>query len=278
MRKMQDLNPKLQALQKKYANDKEKLNVKMQELYKKEGVNPLSGCLPILLSMPILFIMFGAMRSVANTQTIHQAFSFITGEAFQPEGFLWIKNLWMPDSPFYPSAPTADLLRAVSLDEWKNAFDALSQTSKDALLAAIPDLSFNNAQEVVAAIDAALQVNASYIESTAKLAGWENINLLFFNMSVFKHFNGWLVLPILAAVTQYISTKLMPQPTAAQPEGAAGNSAMMKWFMPLFSIFICVSSNASFALYWVAANVFATAETLVINKHLDAKALASKEA
>ena len=50
MRKTSKLQPQMQALQKKYANDKEKLNQKMAELYKKEHVNPLSSCLPMLLT------------------------------------------------------------------------------------------------------------------------------------------------------------------------------------------------------------------------------------
>ncbi len=271
MRKMQELNPKLQALQKKYGNDKEKMNLKTQELYKKEGVNPLSGCLPMLLTFPLLIIMFGAMRSVANTQLINQTFSFITGETLNYEGFFWIQNLWMPDSPFYPSAPTADILRAISLDEWRHVYDALSQTSKDSIMAAIPTLEFTNAQDVVSMISAALQNNAQYIESTATLSGWENINLFFAQLNVFKHFNGWLILPILAAVTQFLSAKFMPQQAAPQQEGAPNSGAFMKWFFPLFSAFICLSYNASFALYWVAANVFAAVESIVINKHLDAK-------
>ena len=66
MRKTTKIQPQMAALQKKYANDKEKLNKKMAELYKKEHINPLSGCLPVLLTMPILFAMFAAMRMIAE--------------------------------------------------------------------------------------------------------------------------------------------------------------------------------------------------------------------
>ena len=59
MRKTTKLQPQLQALQKKYANDKEKLNAKTAELYKKEHINPLSSCLPMLLSWPVLFAVWG---------------------------------------------------------------------------------------------------------------------------------------------------------------------------------------------------------------------------
>ena len=53
MRAQQKIQPKLQALQKKYANDKEKLNQKTMELYKKEHVSMTAGCLPMLISLPI---------------------------------------------------------------------------------------------------------------------------------------------------------------------------------------------------------------------------------
>ena len=66
MRKTTKLQPQMQALQKKYANDKEKLNQKTAELYKKEHVNPLSSCLPLLLTWPILIAVFGAMRTAAE--------------------------------------------------------------------------------------------------------------------------------------------------------------------------------------------------------------------
>ncbi|MBQ9856634.1 MAG: membrane protein insertase YidC, partial [Clostridia bacterium] len=58
MRAMSALNPKMEELKKRYGNDQEKLNRKMSELYKKNKVNPLSGCLPMLIQLPVLFIMF----------------------------------------------------------------------------------------------------------------------------------------------------------------------------------------------------------------------------
>jgi YidC/Oxa1 family membrane protein insertase len=57
--KMQELNPQIEELRKKYANNMEKLNQEMANLYKKEGVNPLSGCLPLLLQFPIIIAMYG---------------------------------------------------------------------------------------------------------------------------------------------------------------------------------------------------------------------------
>ena len=56
--RMSALQPQLKALQDKYKNDQEKLNQKMSELYRKEGVSPMGGCLPMIISMFVLFAMF----------------------------------------------------------------------------------------------------------------------------------------------------------------------------------------------------------------------------
>jgi YidC/Oxa1 family membrane protein insertase len=80
---MQRLQPKLQALQKKHKDDREKLTQETMKLYREAGVNPAGGCLPIILQMPLFIILW---RIFAN-------FEFNAG-------FLWIPDLGQPD-PFY---------------------------------------------------------------------------------------------------------------------------------------------------------------------------------
>lgn len=55
---MSALAPKMKEIQKKYKNDKEKLNMATMELYKKEGINPAAGCLPMLITFPIMFSLY----------------------------------------------------------------------------------------------------------------------------------------------------------------------------------------------------------------------------
>jgi YidC/Oxa1 family membrane protein insertase len=63
MLKTQQIAPKLKALQQRYKNDKEKLNTETMALYKETGANPLAGCAPILLQMPILISLYWAVIS-----------------------------------------------------------------------------------------------------------------------------------------------------------------------------------------------------------------------
>ncbi len=89
--KMSDLQPKMQAIQNKYANDQETMNAKLQELYKEENFNPMGGCLPMLIQMPIIMGLFMLLRNPMR---------FLSDEnmifAFH-ESFLWIKDLSQPD-------------------------------------------------------------------------------------------------------------------------------------------------------------------------------------
>ena len=92
--KMTKLQPKIKELQEKYKNDKETLNKKTMELYSENGANPLSGCLPLLIQMPILFGLFGVLRDPA-LYVFHgnlEATSIAINTSF-----LWLKNLDAPD-------------------------------------------------------------------------------------------------------------------------------------------------------------------------------------
>ncbi len=65
-RKMQELQPQLRKLQERYKHDKERLQRESMELYRTSGTNPLMGCLPLLLQMPVFFALFNVLRSVAE--------------------------------------------------------------------------------------------------------------------------------------------------------------------------------------------------------------------
>ena len=60
MQAQKELQPKIQELQKKYGKDREKISQEQMRLYKEAGVNPLSGCLPLIVQMPILFGLYSA--------------------------------------------------------------------------------------------------------------------------------------------------------------------------------------------------------------------------
>lgn len=283
MRKMSALAPKQAELQKKYGHDQEKLQRKMSELYKKEGASPMAGCWPLLISMPILFAMFAAMRYMANEQLVQQTFNILlTGEPVL-EPFLWVKNLWMPDSPFAAAWPNLQSLQMVDEKQWLAIFNTLNADQISALAAAInvPELtaaSFAKGEALkstIQSIGTVLTSMPAYVEQSS-VVPYLRINLLITEFAVVKGYNGFFILPILSAVSQFVMTKLTeiqnPQPApAANANGQQqpNTGAFMKWFFPIFSLWICATSNAAFAVYWVVTNLFSLATTQLINWKLN---------
>lgn len=86
MKEMQKLAPKIMQIKEKYPNDPQKLNAETMKLYKEHGVNPMGGCLPMILQMPILWALFIIFRS--------------TIELRQAAFIWWIKDLSAPDALF----------------------------------------------------------------------------------------------------------------------------------------------------------------------------------
>jgi YidC/Oxa1 family membrane protein insertase len=86
MAKMKIVGPKLKALQEQYANDKQQLQIRMMELYKQEKINPLGGCLPILVQIPVFIALYWVLLSAVELR-----YAPWVG---------WIKDLSAPD-PFF---------------------------------------------------------------------------------------------------------------------------------------------------------------------------------
>jgi YidC/Oxa1 family membrane protein insertase len=83
---LQQLQPKLQKLKEKHGNDKQKLNQATMELYKNEQVNPMGGCLPLLLQMPVFIALYQVLRSTIELRNAH----FVA----------WVTDLSQPESLF----------------------------------------------------------------------------------------------------------------------------------------------------------------------------------
>jgi YidC/Oxa1 family membrane protein insertase len=82
MKQMQKLQPQMERLKEKFANDKEKLNKEIMELYRRNGVNPLGGCLPMVFQFPVFIGLYNALSTPIE---------------LRHAPFMWIKDLSRPD-------------------------------------------------------------------------------------------------------------------------------------------------------------------------------------
>ena len=96
---MSDMSEKSKEIQKRYANDREKMNEEMQKLYAESGFNPMSGCLPMLIQFPIIMGLFALLRNPMKYMPNDPTLMFANHEEF-----LWIKDLAQPDLWILPIA------------------------------------------------------------------------------------------------------------------------------------------------------------------------------
>ena len=280
--RMSSVQPKMQALQEKYKDDQEKLNQKMQQLYREEGISPMGGCLPMVLSMFVLFAMFYALRTFANEQLVSQFLTFYHNPDIDPHtlttGFLWIRNLWMPDTPFATYLPDVNALRLVDVDIWNRVSAQLAASG------VIPEALFfadrNAAMAFINDVVTPFIASEAYAPYIAPVTGLGNLSLLgLFRFSIYNEGNGWFLLPLLSMGTQVFMQKLT-MGNMQTPPGQQGTQNTMMYVMLFMSLYFCASYNSAFALYWVVSNIYAIAEQLAFNRYFalqDRKASKAEE-
>ena len=112
---MSEMSEKAQEIQRRYANDREKMNEEMQKLYSETGFNPMSGCLPMLIQFPIIMGLFALLRNPMKYMPDDPTLIFANHESF-----LWIKDLAQPDLWILPIAAGLATFFAFSMNSAMN--------------------------------------------------------------------------------------------------------------------------------------------------------------
>jgi len=94
--KMAELQPKMKEIQTKYARDREKMNEEISKLYEQAGTKPTSGCLPLLIQLPIIYGLFALLRNPLTYMTSQNMVAAVH------ESFFWISDLSQPDAWLLP--------------------------------------------------------------------------------------------------------------------------------------------------------------------------------
>jgi YidC/Oxa1 family membrane protein insertase len=240
MRKITAMQERVDKIKERYANNKEKQQKKISELYKQEGVSPFSSCLPLLFQFVFLLAFFGAVRSLSNHETVAMvAQAAKEGTEVHLPSCLWIKNIWQPD--------------ALSLIEYTpNVLPSAADFQN--IIAGAPALKemlpqgFDYAKVVAPTI-------SKYMAGGAQ-GFFEQIGV------VFKQSNGLFLLPVLAGASAYFQGIYQIKSGMVQQQGK-----IMKYGLPLFSVYICAVTGTAFAIYWTFTNVFSIVQQLALNAY-----------
>ena len=268
------MNPELQAILAKYKNKKDnesvmKMNEETQAVYAKYGVSATGSCVQLLIQMPILFALYRVIYAMpAYVGKIKDAFFPLVDELIaQPGSAEFIqtfKDAAMFTKQFSNEAFTGgnmeyirntfiDVLNRASTLEWSSLADKFPSLSADVSMTVETLEKYNNF------LGLNIGNSPSFIVKEAVSAGS-------YLMVV-----AAIAVPVLSAVTQWINTKLMPQPESnnSQDNTMASSMKTMNYMMPLMSAIFCYTLPAGMGLYWIAGSVVRSIQQVIINKHID---------
>ncbi len=270
------MSPELQAIQKKYKDKKDNQSVmamqqETSEVYAKYGVSPTGSCLQLLIQMPILFALYRVIYAMpAYVSKIKEAFFPLVDKLIAQEGsaeFIqgfknsgmfakqFTNDLFVSGNVEYIQNTYIDCLNKASTTEW------LSISEKFPSLASDVTSTLQNLDVYNSFLGLNIANSPSYVISNAIKTGSYLLIV------------GAILIPILAALTQWISIKLMPQASVSSDNDST-NSAMqsmkmMNNFMPIMSAVFCYSLPAGMGIYWISSAVVRTIQQVAINKHID---------
>ncbi len=238
--KQAKLRPMEMAIRKKYAgrNDRatqEKLNNELMQLYQQENFNPASGCLPLLVQMPILFGLYSVI--VNPLRYISELVSDV------------VKIL----TDVFGTGTNYDI----------NVIKAITDMGEAAKPAVLSQIDAKLAAAEITNINA-----AGIFEQIAELQKHFSVAGIDLTVQPSFAFNLYLLIPILTFVFAFFSTKIIRK-FSYQPAGTAqtqSSMAMMDWTMPLFSVWISFSVPSAIAIYWILQNILSAGQQILLHK------------
>lgn len=265
------LQPQIEKINKKYANDRQKANIQTQALYKREGMNVYSSCLIsilyIALTMVVFFTLFADLRKYAAYEAVYQydvmeqkydAVLDETGDTTaakeaaaqiwtqNKDGWLWVKNIWRADTQVNPMPTYKDLKSLVSSGSYKSVSEKFKEIDQD-----------------------------KYAQVTSAVAKSEN-----------RGWNGYYILAVLAVgltfLSQFVSElgnkverkkkdrinkfyQVEDDKNKAKSQPSAGSMKLLKYILPIIMAIFVITSSAAFGIYIVVSSAASILINLLIN-------------
>lgn len=267
MMKTQKLQPLLMELQTKYANDKEKLNQETMKLYQKYQVNPMSGCLPLLIQLPILMMLYWVVK-----KPVVYIMGFGEDEVWR---IVSAVLQWSEGN----SDRLGEFLGALGID----SLDKLTENAYRMFgMYEIQIARFLHANPEI--------MSSSWITEAGKNYTVINFSFLGLDLSqtpdlgaFFGMFLGrisglttqkvllWII-PVLSGVSSFVTSKLSQMQNPQQPQVDKDGSEVpntmkgMMVFMPFMSAWFAFTLPAAVGLYWIISNILALVQQIVLNK------------
>ncbi|MEE8637719.1 MAG: YidC/Oxa1 family membrane protein insertase [Candidatus Margulisiibacteriota bacterium] len=262
MSAMQRLQPKLQEVQKKHKDKPQELQKATMDLYRSEGVNPIGGCLPVLLKIPFFLALFWAFQSTA--------FMEIASDPSNNTRFLWIGER-VAAHAFHSEdlAKRLEESKVIILDK-KASQKAGENRYVWNLVLPVKEGKLNDVlRSIKKADDEEKERLMTELSGTVKglgeedtgriISAWKSTSSLAKPSRLPQPFGQISLLALLIGITTFLMQKSMPG-------GGTQQAQMMTMFMPAFIVFICWNFPAGVQLYWLVSNAVGAAQQYFIMK------------
>ena len=292
MKMMQTLQPKLKAIQDRYKSDPQKMQQKMMEFYKEHKFNPMGGCLPLLIQMPIFILLYSALMSPQFIQIAGDtSFLFVNRLDTTLRASAGISNDGVMGASQYDTFILGKTARVtfknnevsdnVKIDKPNKALEIQGQLvpgdniefkmSLDNL-----DLKFSQLDNIAGAEMMITDVNTKETEKV-KFERKDGLLVASVPSIAVQHTFHWdiLALIVLFGLTMYAAQKIMmaTQNTQSTDPTQQAIQKSMGTFMPIMIIgtFIIIPIPAGVFLYLVTSNIIQILQTIIVNKQIESE-------
>lgn len=279
------IQPELQKVQKKYKNKTDqdsmlKQQQEMQEVYRKYGTSMTNGCLTSFIQLPIIYALYRVIYNIpAYVPEIKSLYTPIAEQIMKVSNYTETLSTFVTDNKISTASRAINALSKLDVGNVtnNNIIDVISQFSATQWKAFSDLLSGNtDLVNVIASNVPQIDHLNKFILgiNISEAPGWRLFVENVVNGDVVKTFNWALIIPILAALFQFLSTKIMqtPQTGAGSDQATAQSAAMMKsmtYTMPIMSLFFCVTLPAGIGIYWTISALISFLIQLGVNIYYD---------
>lgn len=263
------MNPELEAIRKKYQNKKDNasmmaMNEETQAIYAKYGVSATGSCVQLIIQMPILFALYRVIMNVpAYVDLVKNEFTVLADKIMAAPGGVQFMEELSTNGRMY--------LESKDFTQVNTIIDVLYklQDTGNATWQMLID-KFPNLESLIVETQSSINHMNNFGVNIANTP-W-NIARSAISTGAYAMLVGAVLFPVLAAVTQWLNVKLMPQPNNNGNDAANSMASTMKtmnMMMPLMSAYFCCILPAGMGLYWIIGAVVRGVQQWAINKYLD---------
>jgi YidC/Oxa1 family membrane protein insertase len=270
------MSPELQAIAKKYEGKRDNdsvmaMNEEQKAVYKKYGVSPTGSCLQLAIQFPILLALYRVIYNIpAYVPAVKNVFTNLVDKLVTMDGASEFLRTFK-NASYYTKQFDSEAFAAGG-EVMKNTFIDVLNKASTAEWMSIGDKFPSLSSTVESTYNTIHQYN-NFLGLNIGNSPWYTMKESF-SSGDYLLVIGALLVPVLAALSQFLSVKLMPQANNQSSGNETADSMMasmkmMNYTMPVMSAFLCLTLPAGMGIYWVAGSVIRCIQQVAINRHID---------